>query len=237
MSEEVKKPETNISNETLGGFGKIMELSKKYGFGSMFFGALFLVFFSWMLYLGANPNVIFEKYNQYVTEKHNASIDYRIKTAPIIRSELNQLALETEAERAYILEFHNGKSNPSGLQWQYGDLTFINDGTDDITDEMQNVSLSRYNFANVIYECGYWAGSIDELTSLDERFYNRMRVNGGKYFVFQMMYGANMREIGVLGISFLEIPEEMSTDALIRIVHKYSSSISPLLDESNVKAK
>ena len=237
MSEEVKKQETNISNETLGGFGKIMELGHKYGFGSMFFGALFLVFFSWMLYVAANPSVIFEKYNQYVTEKHNASIDYRLKTAPIIRSELNQLALETEAERAYILEFHNGKSNPSGLQWQYGDLTFISDGTDDITDEMQNVSLSRYNFANVIYERGYWAGSIDELTSLDERFYNRMRVNGGKYFVFQMMYGANMREIGVLGISFLEIPEEMSTDALIRIVHKYSSSISPLLDESNVKAK
>ena len=237
MSEEVKKQETNISNETLGGFGKIMELGKKYGFGSMFLGVMFFVFISWMTYVAANPSVIFEKYNQYVTEKHNASIDYRIKTAPIIRSELNQLALETEAERAYILEFHNGKSNPSGLQWQYGDLTFINDGTDDISDEMQNVSLSRYNFANVIYECGYWAGSIDELTSLDERFYNRMRVNGGKYFVFQMMYGANMREIGVLGISFLEIPEEMSTDALIRIVHKYSSSISPLLDESNVKAK
>ena len=145
--------------------------------------------------------------------------------------------METEAERAYILEFHNGKSNPSGLQWQYGDLTFINDGTDDITDEMQNVSLSRYNFANIIYDRGYWIGSIDELISLDERFYNRMRVNGGKYFVFQMMYGANMREIGVLGISFLEIPEEKSADELVRTVHKYSSSISPLLDESNVKAK
>lgn len=102
---------------------------------------------------------------------------------------------------------------------------------------MQNVSLSRYNFANIIYDRGYWIGSIDELISLDERFYNRMRVNGGKYFVFQMMYGANMREIGVLGISFLEIPEEKSADELVRIVHKYSSSISPLLDESNVKAK
>ena len=237
MSEEVKKQETNISNETLGGFGKITELGKKYGSGSMFFGAMFFVFLSWMVYLAANPNVIFEKYNQYVTEKHNASIDYRLKTAPIIRSELNQLALETEAERAYILEFHNGKSNPSGLQWQYGDLTFISDDTDDITDEMQNVSLSRYNFANIIYDRGYWIGSIDELISLDERFYNRMRVNGGKYFVFQMMYGANMREIGVLGISFLEIPEETSADELVRIVHKYSSSISPLLDESNVKAK
>ena len=58
MSEEVKKQETNISNETLGGFGKIMELGHKYGFGSMFFGTLFLVFFSWMLYVAANQGYL-----------------------------------------------------------------------------------------------------------------------------------------------------------------------------------
>jgi len=237
MSEEVKKQETKISDETLGGFSKVMDLIAKHGIGKMIIGTLFFVFFSWMVYLATNPGVIFERYNQYIAEKHNASIDYRMETAPIIRSQLNQLALETDAERAYILEFHNGKSNPSGLQWQFGDLTFINDGTDDISDEIQNVSLSRYNFANIVYERGYWIGSIDELISLDERFYNRMRLNGGKYFVFQMMYGANMREIGILGISFLERPENITADALVRIVHKYGSSISPLLDESNVKAK
>lgn len=237
MSEEVKKQETKISDETLGGFSKVMDLIAKHGIGKMIIGTLFFVFFSWMVYLATNPGVIFERYNQYIAEKHNASIDYRMETAPIIRSQLNQLALETDAERAYILEFHNGKSNPSGLQWQFGDLTFINDGTDDISDEIQNVSLSRYNFANIVYERGYWIGSIDELISLDERFYNRMRLNGGKYFVFQMMYGANMREIGILGISFLDKPENITADALVRIVHKYGSSISPLLDESNVKAK
>lgn len=237
MSEEVKKQETKISDETLGGFSKVMDLIAKHGIGKMIIGTLFFVFFSWMVYLATNPGVIFERYNQYIAEKHNASIDYRMETAPIIRSQLNQLALETDAERAYILEFHNGKSNPSGLQWQFGDLTFINDGTDDISDEIQNVSLSRYNFANIVYERGYWIGGIEELISLDERFYNRMRLNGGKYFVFQMMYGANMREIGILGISFLERPENITADALVRIVHKYGSSISPLLDESNVKAK
>ena len=237
MSEEVKKQETKISDETLGGFSKVMDLIAKHGIGKMIIGTLFFVFFSWMVYLATNPGVIFERYNQYIAEKHNASIDYRMETAPIIRSQLNQLALETDAERAYILEFHNGKSNPSGLQWQFGDLTFINDGTDDISDEIQNVSLSRYNFANIVYERGYWIGGIDELISLDERFYNRMRLNGGKYFVFQMMYGANMREIGILGISFLERPENITADALVRIVHKYGSSISPLLDESNVKTK
>lgn len=237
MSEEVKKQETKISDETLGGFSKVMDLIAKHGIGKMIIGTLFFVFFSWMVYLATNPGVIFERYNQYIAEKHNASIDYRMETAPIIRSQLNQLVLETDAERAYILEFHNGKSNPSGLQWQFGDLTFINDGTDDISDEIQNVSLSRYNFANIVYERGYWIGGIEELISLDERFYNRMRLNGGKYFVFQMMYGANMREIGILGISFLDKPENITADALVRIVHKYGSSISPLLDESNVKAK
>lgn len=229
--------ETNISEETLGGFGKVLELINKHGIVKMVVGTLFFVFFSWMIYLATNPGVVFEKYEQYLNDKHSASIDFRMESSPIIRSQLNQLVLETGAERAYILEFHNGKSNPSGLQWQFGDLTFINDGTDDISDEIQNVSLSRYNFANIVYQNGYWVGSIDELVSLDERFYNRMRLNNGKYFAFQMLYGSNMREIGILGISFLEIPDETSPNTLVRLVHKYGSSISPLLDEASVKSK
>lgn len=237
MAENVEKKQGTVSDETLGGFEKVMNLIGKHGIGKMIIGTLFFVFFSWMIYLASNPGVIFERYNQYIAEKHNASIDYRMKTSPLIRAQLNQLAMETGAERAYILEFHNGKSNPSGLQWQFGDLTFINDGTDDISDEIQNVALSRYDFANIVQQNGFWVGGIDELVSLDERFYNRMRLNGGKYFVFQMLYGTNMREIGVLGISFLDEPMNVNRAALIRTVNKYGASISPLLDEANVKAK
>lgn len=237
MAENVEKKQGTVSDETLGGFDKVMNLIGKHGIGKMIIGTLFFVFFSWMIYLASNPGVIFERYNQYIAEKHNASIDYRMKTSPLIRAQLNQLVMETGAERAYILEFHNGKSNPSGLQWQFGDLTFINDGTDDISDEIQNVALSRYNFANIVQQNGYWIGSIDELLELDERFYNRMKLNGGEYFVFQSLYGTNMREIGILGISFLEIPENVNPNALVRAIHKYGSSISPLLDESNAKTK
>jgi hypothetical protein len=197
-----------------------------------------LVLFSFMVYISANPGMIFERYDRYVAEKHSASIDYRMETAPMIRTYLNQLANEAGAERAYILEFHNGKSNPSGLQWQFGDLTFINDGTDDISDEIQNVSLSRYNFANIVHENGYWVGGLHELISLDERFYNRMRLNGGQFFGFQMMYGGNMREIGILGVSFMaDEMDHVDRERLQTIIHKYASSISPLLDEGNVKKK
>ena len=235
MSEEVKV--TDVTEKTLTTFEKLLELFKKYGPFRMIGSVFFFVFFSWMTYIAINPGIVFEKYEKYISEVHSVSIDYRMESSPVIRTYLNQLAMETGAERAYILEFHNGKSNPSGLQWQYGDLTFINDGTDDISDEIQNVSLSRYNFANLIHDRGYWAGNIEELVNIDERFYNRMRLNGGVYYAFQMIYGSNMREIGILGITFVEgdTPPERTT--ALMAVHKYASAISPLLDENSIRKK
>lgn len=218
-----------------GGFGGFMDTVSKHGFWKTLYGIVLFVFFSIGVYIAANPAVVFERYDKYVSDKHNASIDYRMESSPIIRAYLNQLVSETGAERAYILEFHNGKSNPSGLQWQFGDLTFINDGTDDISDEIQNVSLSRYNFANVVYQNGYWIGSIEELVSIDERFYNRMRLNGGTFFAFQMIYGANMREIGILGISYIDGTTPEKKSHILSVMHKYASTISPLLDEESVK--
>lgn len=245
--EEIKKTETGteqevrkeivVSNNTLGAFEKLMELIKKYGPGRMIFGVIFFVFFSYMAYVAVNPGVVFERYEKYVSELHSNSIDYRMESSPIIRAYLNQLASETGAERAYILEFHNGKSNPTGLQWQFGDLTFINDGTDDISDEIQNVSLSRYNFANLIHKNGYWAGGIEELVNIDERFYNRMRLNGGVYYAFQMIYGSEMKEIGILGISFTDESKIPDRNVALMAVHKYASAISPYLDEGNVRKK
>lgn len=235
MAEE-KNQGVETTKTTAGGtFEGFMETVTRHGFWKTLYGIVLFVFFSIGIYIATNPAVIFERYDKYVADKHNASIDYRMESSPIIRAYLNQLATETGAERAYILEFHNGKSNPSGLQWQFGDLTFINDGTDDISDEIQNVSLSRYNFANLIYEAGYWIGGIDELVSLDERFYNRMRLNDGTYFAFQMIYGANMREIGILGISYIdgEVPDKKAH--ILATMHKYASTISPLLDEESVK--
>lgn len=235
MSEETKI--TDVTENTLSTFEKLLEMFKKHGPIRMIGTVIFFVFFSWMTYIALNPGVVFEKYEKYISEVHNASIDYRMESAPVIRAYLNQLSMESGAERAYILEFHNGKSNPSGLQWQFGDLTFINDGTDDISDEIQNVSLSRYNFANLVHEDGYWAGSIDELINIDERFYNRMRLNGGKYFAFQMIYGTDMREIGILGISFIDGDNILDRTHALMMVHKYASAISPLLDEANARKK
>ena len=234
--EEKDSQKKETSTTSLGSFEKVMEMIGKYAPLKIIYGIVVFLFFSFAVHIATHPGVIFEKYNEYISEIHNASNDYRLESSPMIRSYLNQLAMEMGAERAYILEFHNGKSNPSGLQWQYGDLTFLNDGSDDIADEIQNVSLSRYNFATLIHDKGSWAGGVEELTSIDERFYNRLRLNGGKFFAFQMIYGSNMREIGVLGVTYINDSDVNRRDALATL-HRYSSAISPLLDEEYVKVR
>lgn len=233
MSEEIKV--TEVTEEAMTKFEKVLKLLRKYGPFRMIGAVIFFVFFSLMTYIAVNPEIVFKKYDEYITEVHQRSMDYRMKTSPLIRSYLNQLAMETGAERAYILEFHNGKSNPSGLQWQFGDLTFINDGTDDISDEIQNVALSRYSFVNIVHDDGYWYGSIDDLLGLDERFYKRMRLNEGQYYFFQMIYGRSGKEIGILGITFMDKENVPDKEHTMREVHKYSSTISPLLDESSIR--
>lgn len=237
MEENGVKDMAGTNEKSLTFVEKLLELLTKHGPLKMIGAVIFFVFFSWMTYLALNPGVIFEKYNEYMSQIHNSSVDYRMESAPLIRAYLNQLATEVGAERAYILEFHNGKSNPTGMQWQYGDLTFINDGTDDISDEIQNVSLSRYNFANLIHTNSYWAGSIDDLVTIDERFYNRMRLNGGIYYAFQMIYGHDMTEIGILGVSFVDGDIIPDRTRVLMEVHKYAAAISPLLDEFNARQK
>ena len=232
-----EKKEEGLQPATFTSFERVLKLLQQYGPIKLILGMIMFVLFSYMAYIALNPGMIFERYDKYVSEAHSKSVDYRMESSPLIRAYLNELASKTGAERAYILEFHNGKSNPTGLQWQFGDLTFINDGTEDISDEIQNVSLSRYNFANMMHEKGSWCGPVEELMNIDERFYNRMRLNHGVFFAFQVIYGSNMKEIGILGVSYLELPENLNRFSLMVEMQKYSSSISPLLDEASVTKK
>ena len=64
-----------------------------------------------------------------------------------------------------------------------------------------------------------------------------MRLNGGVYYAFQMIYGSNMREIGILGISFVQGDTIPDRTVALMAVHKYASAISPLLDENSVRKK
>lgn len=232
------KKTAEISDKSLSTFEKIMEMVDKHGIWKLFKGTVFFVFFSYMLYIAVNPGAMFERYDNYVKEKHAISSEYRMETSPMVRAYLNQLSSELGADRAYIIEYHNGKSNPTGLQWQFGEMTFLSDNApDDIRGEFQDLSLAKYPIFYELYENMFWCGDLEELEDLDKRFSLRAEINEAKYVSFAMLYGNNLEEIGVVGVSYTDTTRVKDDITIKKAMKKYSAAISPLLDGNNAGRK
>ena len=177
---------------------------------------------------------IFKRYDEYIAHKHNVSTEYRIESSPIIRNYLNQLVLETGADRAYIGEYHNGKNNPSGLQWQYADMTFINDAAYDVSDEYQNVPLVKYELCYKLYKEGVFAGDIAAVDAIDHKMAVRLEANDVKFMGAAMMYGENKSDIGFVGVSYTATTDVNRLE-LMHILTKYAAKISPYLDDAQAQ--
>lgn len=232
MSEKVEN--VKAAADGLSVFERFMEMLKKYGVLRTIGSALIFVVFCYLAYIAVNPGAVFRRYEDYIAKQHAVSTEYRIQSFPMVRKSLNMLAIETGADRAFIIEYHNGKNNPTGLQWQYGDMTFLNDSAvEGIADEFQNISLSRYPIFYEIFENVYWCGSIEEMIGVDKRFALRAEANDVKYMAFETIYGSELSEIGVVGVSFTEDEAIPDTKELLKTLNKYSNTLAPLLDGKN----
>ena len=197
------------------------------------FGGLYiltLVFF----YTAISQGFIFESYQTKLDKDHKKSVEFRMKSTPIIINYLNSLAIETNAHRAFIMEYHNGKSNSTGLQWQFADLTFSNDNTDHNMYNYVDMSLTDSPHTLYLHRNTFFVGSIEELRIVDKKLSLRMESNDYVYVAMMMIYGKNLEPIGYLALSFRETPNK-DTNCLNSIMHKYITGITPYLDASSIK--
>ena len=225
-----------ITEQSLRVFERFSKYISEHGYFTTIANLVIFYIAGIIIYGTFNQDVIFERYDKYVETKHNASTEYRIESTPKVKFYLNQMAKELNADRTYIMEYHNGKSNPSGLQWQYADMTFLNDESEDISDEYQNVSLVRYLFAYRLYETGFYCGSVRNLANYDKRLALRLEANDVKYISTMMLYGENLCGIGFLGVSYKEEPS-LKPEEIQKILTKYTIAIAPLLDGTNAMKK
>ena len=140
------------------------------------FGGLYVltvVFF----YTAISQGFIFNSYQDKLDKDHKKSVEYRMKSTPIIINYLNSLAVETNAHRAFIMEYHNGKSNSTGLQWQFADLTFSNDNTDHNMYTYVDMPLTDSPHTLYLHRNTFFVGSIEELRIVDKKLSLRMESN------------------------------------------------------------
>lgn len=223
------------NNAVFGWLDQIITMCNKHGILKMIFSVVFMVFISYAAYIAFNPSVMFDKYTEYLSKMHSESIENRLENSPYIQSYLDNLVSETGAIRAYIIEMHNGKNNPSGLSFIFGSLNYesVRDSAESVMEDYSDFSLERFPIISKVHNETYWEGNINDLVKIDKKFGHRVWSNDGSYVALTTIYGIH-DEIGFLGITF-DSASKVQKDCIKNVMIKYSMKMAPLLDGANKK--
>lgn len=164
-------------------------------------------------------------------EKHNELIKERFKIGPLIANELKNLLIKLEADRAAILEMHNGTNNLAGLPCIYGDMVYeeISPNVGYATDEFKNFNLAKLPFVSLHYSEGTWIGSVDEIEKEDPYFAAKLRVVNVNYGSFVILEGAN-GPLGILSLFFKDKTAHPTKTKIIAELNHSSQILTALLD-------
>ena len=210
----------------------------KYGLKGTFTTLLTVFIAASVGYYVFNPGVILEQAQQIEVERHNEAVKSRLNADPKIRSYLLEMKDELDADRAYILETHNGGTNLANLPFLYVDLTYAEPRSNLSWLEMEynNLRLSRYPWANYIFNHGFWFGPISDIEEIDSELNQRLSKEGVSYMGMVMMYGEDSMPSGTLGVVYEDDGDRPNDAEVLKIMQKYSNIISNLL-ENKIKSK
>lgn len=177
-----------------------------------------------------NPDIIFKKFNEYQDKIETSNRDYRKQSDPLIRAEIKEILYDISADRVSILEFHNGRKNPSSLGFYYAEMTYeqTKNGVSGVSPQYKSTNLSLLNISTVLYQEGHWHGSIEDFMKIDSNAANAIKANGTNYIGFTLLEGSV--EIGLICVSFENEPDWHLVD---RRLKKSCSQIISWLEYKN----
>lgn len=208
--------------------GEMSDAVANHGLWKIIKGTIALAFALIVLNIALNPEIVFDKFTQYTERVERENVEYRREIDPVIRGELKELVYATEASRACVMEFHNGTSNFSSLGFLYAAMTYeeTRDGVDKVSKVYSEVSLSLFNIADVMYNRGFWFGSIEDLAKMDSALAQGIAASGTKWVAALLLESS--RELGFLILSFDYIP--LDQQKIGREIRRIGVSIASKLD-------
>ena len=165
-----------------------------------------------MIVLVSKPEVIFEWTDKVIAgimkardARHIAGTEIRFRAEENIRGELTGLLETTGADRAFLLEFHNGSSNlSSGLPFIFLDLTIdvSVEGLAPLREgEFKDLRTSQYPLVSWLLEKGYFYGTIDEVKELDGRLWHHLAGHDASEVAVLTLWNGQSAS-GFLGLSW-----------------------------------
>lgn len=209
----------------------MLTLITNHGFWKIMEAIIIICFGIGAFTIALNPEKIFDAFVKWYEEQAIENREFRKTNDPIIRNSLHDVVYELGAIRASVMEFHNGKENPSGLGFLYADMTYDmpRDGYASVVSQYQDVNLSWLNIPTVLYDEGYWYGDIEELKKIDPKLGCMMDQNGTHWASFLLLSGSE--DLGILILSFEHKPEDIVSVG--REIRKLGITVAAKLDYEN----
>ena len=216
-------------------FKKILELIDKYGLSKMIQAAMIVA----IVLIGVStinkcqtPDII-TAYLDRQLATHDSENQKRVEIDPQVREQLLRCINSTQSNRAFVLEMHNGVSNPSGLPFRYCEMTYeeITSKSEYMSDQFDRVNMSNYPIFTYLNEKDLFIGTIDELSEIDLKMANRFKANKINYIALKLINGHN-KPLAIMGVDFSCEGKKTENEKfqIISNMSLFGDKISSLLD-------
>lgn len=195
---------------------RILQLCKEYGVFNILKGLFILIILSLTLRICYNPSFLFDKYTDYMTQRHAKELHERTEYDQQIKSLLPVYLYKYHADRIWIIQYHNGI-----MDWQHGTMRFelCNDEVESIKNQYNDFNLTWINLPYYLKTNEVFIGDIVKLDSIDSTLYTQLKKNNVQYLACTIIKDNSGYPIGILGVTWKNIPPNI--DRLQNKIHNY----------------
>lgn len=209
------KTKPDIDSE-LSWLERILQLCKEYGVFNILKGLFILIMLSLTLRICYNPSFLFDKYTDYMTQRHAKELHKRTEYDQQIKSLLPVYLYKYHADRIWIIQYHNGI-----MDWQHGTMRFelCNDEVESIKNQYNDFNLTWINLPYYLKTNEVFIGDMVKLDSIDSTLYTQLKKNNVQYLACIIIKDNSGYPIGILGVTWKNIPPNI--DRLQNKIHNY----------------
>lgn len=195
---------------------RILQLCKEYGVFNILKGLFILIMLSLTLRICYNPSFLFDKYTDYMTQRHAKELHKRTEYDQQIKSLLPVYLYKYHADRIWIIQYHNGI-----MDWQHGTMRFelCNDEVESIKNQYNEFNLTWINLPYYLKTNEVFIGDMVKLDSIDSTLYTQLKKNNVQYLACTIIKDNSGYPIGILGVTWKNIPPNI--DRLQNKIHNY----------------
>lgn len=203
-------------NSGLSWLERILQLCKEYGVFNILKGLFILIMLSLTLRICYNPSFLFDKYTDYITQRHIKELYERAEYDQQVKSLLPVYLYKYHADRVWIIQYHNGI-----MDWQHGTMRFelCNDDVESIKNQYDDFNLTWINLPYYLKENEVFIGDMVKLDSIDSTLYTQLKKNDVQYLACTIIKDSSGYPIGILGVTWKNIPPNI--DSLQNKIHNY----------------